>query len=167
MPQAKSTNNFGQAIVYTQDVCLQHRNIASGGAKSSLERPERLHAVNISLAAIYSRIEEIISADPSRHTTTSKSKGRKAPRLRAEAAPAAPFTILRSTALLDEIPLHPAARDVLYIKNEPGDDGERRLTYAETLELWCKESRQKIVQRQREIPEGLEQDLYCEPSLVI
>lgn len=109
-----------------------------------MERPERLHAVNLGLAAIYARLEE------SRVGEVHSSE--------AEADHAAPFTIIRSTETLNTIPDHPAARDVLHIKweDEPGSR-----TYAESLEDWCKHSRTRIGQKQRELPEQFEQDLYC------
>ena len=156
-----SAIRFGRAIVYTQDACLQHRNIRSGGAKNSLERPERLHAVNVGVAAVYARIEEAIIAKTSCRRATVKSRTREAPQGEEEGStPNPPFTIVRSTASLVDIPLHPAARDVLHIKSEESEG--RTQTYSETLELWCRESRQKIVSGQRELPEDCELDLYCE-----
>ena len=156
MPPAKpSSTKVGRAIAYTQDACLQHRNIAVGGAKRSLERPERLQAVNVGIAAIYARLEEAAAS----RQPAQKAKTRKTAKSIGEISPT-PFAIVRSTKSLVEIPSHPAARDVLHIKTE--DDEERALTYAETLALWCKESRQKIVQRQRELPKELEADLYRE-----
>lgn len=137
-------------VVYTQDGCLQHRNIASGGSKNSLERPERLNAVNLGISAIFARLEETSASTPA------GSRRNSAPKVEKGQGGHDPFTIVRSTASLVTIPEHPAARDVLHIKSEePGD-----MTYAETLEMWCKESRQKIVQRQREVPPEYEGDLY-------
>ena len=155
MPPSRAKIISGRAVAFTQDACLQHRNITAGGAKTSLERPERLQAVNVGFAAIYSRIEEAIST----RQATTKGKTRRSVKSSSREDSAIPFTIVRSTKSLDEIPLHPAARAVLHIKSE---DNERKPTYAETLQLWCKESRQKIVQGKREIPDGLEADLYRE-----
>ena len=159
MPPSKSKPSpaIGRVIAFTQDACLQHRNISSGGPKNSLERPERLQAVNVGLGAIYSRLEEATSTC----RTETKTKTRRSTKSDSKPShPIAPFTIVRSTASLGEIPLHPAARDVLHIKTE--EDEERVLTYAETLELWCKESRQKIAHGRRELPDHFEADLYCE-----
>ncbi|GJE96971.1 arginase/deacetylase [Phanerochaete sordida] len=130
-------------IVYTQDACLMHTNIAPGGAKRSLERPERLYAVNAGVAAIYSRLEEAGATASSSSTDEDDN---------------APFTIVRSTATIENIPEHPAACTVLHIKSEDGP------TYAQVLEDWSQQSRQMIAHRQRELPPHLEQDLYLCPK---
>ena len=113
-----------------------------------MERPERLYAVNLGLSAIYARLEESY-AEAGPHTSKSSKN---------ENDIHTPFTVIRSTASLETIPDHPAARDVLHIKSEDEPDS---LTYAEMLEIWSKDSRAKIVQKQREVPEAFEADLYC------
>lgn len=120
-------------IIYTQDACLRHRNIATGDNKNTLERPERLYAVNVGVAAIYARLEEA--------------------RLAVEETDA-PLTIVRSTATMESIPEHPAACTVLHIEREDGS------TYAKVLEEWCKQSQKKITRREREVPPEFEHDLY-------
>lgn len=138
-----------RAIVYTQDGCLTHRNISKGGAKHSLERPERLYAVNAGVAAIYARLEDAASQDASRSGSVDAGS--------ADAAEA-PFTIVRSTARIHSIAEHPAACTVLHIKPEDGP------TYAQVLEEWCKLSRQRITHGERELPPEFEQDLYLCPK---
>lgn len=141
-----------QPVLFLQDSCLQHRNIRS--SRTFLERPERLRAVNFGIAATYARLEDAIQnlkaskVSSSRRTAASRDTGE-----------VVPLTIIRSTATVDSIMNHPAAHTVLHIKKEEDPNSP---TYAEELEKWCFESRQKIVKGERELPAGLEGDLYCE-----
>jgi hypothetical protein len=149
-PKGCSESALVRPIIFTQDACLQHRNIKSdaSGRNHCLERPERLHAVNIGIAAAFTRLEEACKM---------RSSGSKSSKRSVHTGDDVPFTIVRSTASLASIQDHPAARAVLHIKDE--DDPEA-LSYAESLELWCKESRNKIVRGLREVPPEFDADLY-------
>ncbi|EKM52217.1 uncharacterized protein PHACADRAFT_164147 [Phanerochaete carnosa HHB-10118-sp] len=135
-----------RAIVYTQDACLTHRNIAIGDDKSRLERPERLYAVNVGVGAIYARLEEAAGHSSSRSGRVSEDDDH------------GPFTIVRSTETIQDIPERSAACTVLHIKPEDGP------TYAQVLEEWCKQSRQRIMHRERELLYEFEEDLYVCPG---
>jgi hypothetical protein len=58
-----SPNVHGKrTAIFIQDECLSHRFIRSRDTSGIVERPERLHAVKLGLAAAISRIEDAESA---------------------------------------------------------------------------------------------------------
>ncbi|KAJ7850457.1 histone deacetylase domain-containing protein [Mycena leptocephala] len=122
-----------------QDACLKHRYIR-GDASDIFERPERLGAVTLGLAAAISRLEGEIT--PGNLTRTSSS--------------GPPISVVQSSASAD-ILSHPA------VKYVHGDiDGD---VYLANLVTWTRESRAKIDKGESEIPADLSQgDLYLCPE---
>ena len=136
--------------VYLQDTCLKHKFIRSKETSDVYERPERIRAINIAIAAIYARLEE---ANPGLLTSHGdKSKGSKS-------TISGPLTIIRSDASLD-MRVHKASLAV-----HSGDDTDGTQWFlADDIEEWCVKSYDKVQRHQSEIPDRLEQDLYCKCS---
>ncbi|KAJ7876377.1 histone deacetylase domain-containing protein [Mycena olivaceomarginata] len=124
---------------FLQDACLKHRYIR-GDASDIFERPERLGAVTLGLAAAISRLEGEITHG---NLTRTSSSG-------------PPISVVQSSASAD-ILSHPA------VKYVHGDiDGD---VYLENLVTWTRESRAKIDKGESEIPANLSQgDLYLCPE---
>lgn len=151
--------------VFLQDACLQHQYIRSKDLSAIVERPERLRAVKIGLAAAIARLEFAFQSDqvqaklkPEKEEPDdlAAAMGRmnllrdsSSPQLRHSASP---VSIVQSHASID-ILNHPAVKFI------HGDiDGD---AYLENLTCWAKDSWDKIHQGGSEIPEGLAQgDLY-------
>jgi histone deacetylase HOS3 len=151
--------------VFIQDACLQHQYIRSRDLSAIVERPERLRAVKIGLAAAIAHLESAdhpeVKLEPE---TTGKEQHEEPDDLAAAMGrmklvqdssllqPRQPVSIVQSHASVD-ILSHPAVKFI------HGDiDGD---TYLENLMRWAKESWDKVHQGGSEIPEGLPQgDLY-------
>ncbi|KAJ6622555.1 Arginase/deacetylase [Mycena sp. CBHHK59/15] len=153
-------------VIFLQDACFLHRYIRSRDTSAIVERPQRLRAVTIGLAAAISRLEGEATAQSS-----SRSKVPGTPlepddlasqleRLNIDSATAAysPVSIVQSSASVD-ILSHPA------VKYVHGDvDGD---TYLENLVRWTKESEEKTDNGESEIPADLAQgDLYLCPESI-
>lgn len=162
-----SGSNLGlkQTGIFLQNACIQHRYIRNQDLSNIVERPERLRAVNIGLAAAVARLEALMNPesveDPNdlaaalgkmnfaESSTQSKDES---------GSGTWKVPIIKSEAKVDI--LHNAA-----VKFVHGDiDGD---VYLETLQKWVRESAEKISQGESEIPEGYSQgDLYlCPESL--
>ncbi|KAK0455328.1 histone deacetylase domain-containing protein [Desarmillaria tabescens] len=144
-----------KAGVFIQDACYQHQYIRSKDTSLIVERPERLRAVKLGVAAALSRIPSVVDADGdpddlaaalsrldiAKETGTDK------------------VEIIRSTASVD-ILHHPAVKFV------HGDlDGD---VYIPKIKSWADESRDKIAKGESEIPEGYSQgDLYLCPESIV
>lgn len=157
--------------VYLQKACLQHRYIRSRDNSNIVERPERLRAVNIGLAAAVARLEERVPAtstlprvpasnsavpqvdEGADELTNALGKLQLATSPSSEPFPGIPLTFVHSEASADLLN-HPAIKFV-------HGDIERDL-YLENLKLWAQSSQDKVNQGESEIPEGYSQgDLYC------
>ncbi|KAJ3516478.1 hypothetical protein NMY22_g14197 [Coprinellus aureogranulatus] len=163
---ASPSPKLKQTAVFLQNACVQHRYIRSQDLSNIVERPERLRAVNIGLAAAIAHLEDLLP-DPtsgSDDANASSELGDLASALNklnldssAEGA-SNKVKIVQSEAKVDI--LNNAA-----VKFIHGDiDGD---IYLETLQKWVKESADKIAKGESEIPEGYSQgDLYlCPESL--
>jgi histone deacetylase HOS3 len=159
MPQSQRPR---RAAVFFQDACYQHHYIRSRDLSSIVERPERLRAVLIGLAAAIARLEDAVP-QTSKSELMDNSKdletdGLTAALGRMNLAPdssksgKSPVSIVQTSAVVD-ILNHPAVKFV------HGDvDGD---VYLENLKNWARDSRDKILEGGSEIPEGLSQgDLY-------
>ncbi|PPR03751.1 hypothetical protein CVT26_005791 [Gymnopilus dilepis] len=196
--QAASSSNLGlcsskSAAIFIQNACLQHRYIRSKDKSNIVERPERLRAVNIGLAAAVARLEELFSsADAAKSSPKIKvedaSNGSQASPPSSDPAAAADDLAATMEQLKigatpgPSIPSSPSLRtnfpvsfiqtqatlDILShpaVKFIHGDiDAD---VYLENLVNWVKQSKEKIANGNSEIPEGLSQgDLYlCPESL--
>ena len=156
--------------IYLQKACLQHRYIRTRDNSHIVERPERLRAVNIGLAAAVARLEERApetTAAPTESSTDTTSKVEEdADELtkalgqlqlstpsRSEQLARVPATFVHSGASVDI--LNNAA-----VKFVHGDI--ERDVYLENLKRWANESQDKVNKGESEIPEGYSQgDLYC------
>ena len=158
-----------RATVFLQDACLLHQYIRSKDTSAIVERPERLRAINVGVAAFCARLEALLL---SLHQAKNEPQSNAASadedivaalgRLNIQApsqygSPSFPIRIHQSKATLDLLN-HPAVKFV-------HGDIERDV-YLENMIRWSKESRDNIATRSTEIPEGLSQgDLYRECGL--
>jgi histone deacetylase HOS3 len=153
--------------VFLQDACLQHQYIRSRDLSAIVERPERLRAVKIGIAAAAAHLETANLVQGNWDPETTGKEQQVEPddlaaamgRMNLLRSPStqprhsvSPVSIVQSHASVD-ILSHPAVKFI------HGDiDGD---TYLENLTRWAKESWDKIHQGGSEIPEGLAQgDLY-------
>ena len=159
---ASPSSNLKQTAVFLQNACVQHRYIRSQDLSNIVERPERLRAVNIGLAAAIAHLEDLLPDPPSRSDAVKAS-----------------MDLSDLTSALDMLNLDPAAdgdsKKIRIVQSEAkidilndaavkfvhGDiDGD---VYLEALQTWVKESSNKVAKGESEIPEGYSQgDLYCE-----
>lgn len=152
-----------KTAVFTQSACLQHRYIRSQDLSNIVERPERLRAVHIGLAAAIARLEELLpDALATSDADTSTELGDLAAALDklnlmgdspADGSCSGKIQVVQSEAKVDIL-------DNAAVKFVHGDiDGD---VYLETLRKWVEECAGKVAQGESEIPEGYSQgDLYC------
>lgn len=173
------------AAIFVQQRCLRHRFIRSRDTSNVVERPERLRAVHLGLAAAVTRIRGIIS-EVSQDLSTNKvsndegdpggsssSDASEHPSANDITASMASLNIAITPPKHDkELPLPPSAVEMIRseacvdihnnaaVKFIHGDiDGD---VYLDNLSAWVAASAEKIAQGGSEIPEGLSQsDLYC------
>lgn len=161
--------------VFLQKSCVQHRYIRSRDTSGIVERPERLRAVHVGLAAAAARLEEAFATQQSPNTSAiaREVNGAAAQAQTTEADELAsalgrlnlanpgsatgatgrgPVQFVHSDAFVDI--LNNAA--VKFIHGDIEGD-----VYLENLKRWAAESRANIDKGESEIPEGLSQgDLY-------
>jgi len=154
--------------IYLQEACLRHQFIRSKDTSNVVERPERLRAVNIGIAAAVARCEETNVQTTSREdlkdkhglSASNEDSGLNSALERLTIgnkvlypSPQLALHVVKSNATLDVLN-HPAVKFV------HGDiEGD---VYLENLIKWAKQSREKIAADGTEIPTGLAQgDLYC------
>lgn len=167
-----------RTAIFIQDECLKHRFIRSRDTSGIFERPERLHAVKLGLAAAISRIEDTESAmntqKPQRAPPAGTDEGDLAAALaRMAIAPTAPdpdasnstlcldptstlrttsITIRRTTASVSLLE-HAAVK---YVHGDIERD-----VYLENLIAWARDSQKNITEKGTEIPKGIPPlDLY-------
>lgn len=167
--EARQSSSESKALtcvkIYLQDDCLKHRFIRSRDTSSIVERPERLRAVKIGLAAAIARIEEAegvlkpsdanLSVEDELAAALGKmdiatSDGRL---IRARS-----ISVTRSTATVDLL-------DNAAVKYVHGDiDGD---VYLQKLKAWARDSEDNITKKGSEMPEGMPPlDLYLCPSSI-
>jgi histone deacetylase HOS3 len=157
------------SAIFIQDACFQHRFIRSRDASAVVERPERLRAVKLGLAAAIARIEGAVSTSTATNKQISSAVptesidpqsddlaaalGRMNLATRTTPSPESTIPVFNSSASVD-ILNNPAVKFV------HGDvDGD---VYLENLRAWARDSQDKIMKGESEIPDGLSQgDLYC------
>ena len=163
-----------KTAVFLQDACYQHRFIRSPDLSSIVERPERLRALKIGIAAAIARIEEAtVSIKYNFMSNTNVSSGANCP-IPSSADSADAVDILTTTmqrlellqdreADIVEVVKSTASVDLLKniaVKYVHGDiEGD---VYLENLVRWVTESMEKINTSGSEIPPQFHQgDLYC------
>lgn len=153
--------------IYLQKACLQHRYIRTRDSSHIVERPERLRAVNVGIAAAVARLEERAPGinPPPNNTLVNPADGGEADELtkalgklqlstpsRLERPSRVPATFVHSGASVDIL-------NNTAVKFVHGDI--ERDVYLETLRSWASDSQDKINKGESEIPEGYAQgDLY-------
>lgn len=128
--------------VYLQHTCLRHRYIRTKDTDGVWERPERLRAINVGIAALYARLEEangLINFEP---------------KLGMGPPPEAPFIVMHEAAKFDE-----NCRKAFRYVHTGVEDGTK-WDLAEDVAKWCLDSKTRIAREGSEIPEPYEQDLY-------
>ncbi|KAJ7273763.1 Arginase/deacetylase [Mycena rebaudengoi] len=167
-PDVKPPVPLPKSAIFLQDACFQHQYIRSRDTSNIVERPERLRAVTIGLAAAISRLQGVTSSQ-SAETIAEKpldpdDLASQLGRLNIDSVapnaplqnPNSPVSIVQSSASVN-ILSHPA------VKYVHGDiDGD---TYLESLVSLTKDCREKIDKGESEIPGNLSQgDLYLCPE---
>uniref|UniRef100_A0A0W0G0J6 Putative histone deacetylase complex protein n=1 Tax=Moniliophthora roreri TaxID=221103 RepID=A0A0W0G0J6_MONRR len=157
----------GNFAVFIQDVCYKHKFIRSRDTSTIVERPERLRAVKVGLAAALSRLEEVHSASSSKTSNRSDDPDILAAaldKMKLEGSSTSqstfgPITVVHSAATMPLL-------DSPAVKFVHGDiEGD---VYLENVSKWAAESAEKIGRGESEIPEGLPQgDLYLCPESII
>ncbi|EKM52007.1 uncharacterized protein PHACADRAFT_187379 [Phanerochaete carnosa HHB-10118-sp] len=153
--------------VYLQEACLRHQFIRSKETSNVVERPQRLRAVNVGLAAVMARTSqgrrkvEPVSQDakdePEDELVSAIGRLNIA-QVNDRTLAAGPIEVVKSSAKVDL--LNNAA--VKFIHGDIEGD-----VYLEKLIKLSKESRDKIAAGESEIPGGLSQgDLYLCPESV-
>ncbi|OSC97515.1 Arginase/deacetylase [Trametes coccinea BRFM310] len=162
-----------RTAIFLQKACLQHRYIRTRDTSHIVERPERLRAVNVGLAAAVARLEE--TAPPRSSAASTATDAASAPKTedadeltealgklqlsgssQARTLDRVSVTFVHSDASLDLLD-HPAVKFV-------HGDIERDV-YLENLKAWAKDSQDKVNKGESEIPEGYAQgDLYLSPG---
>jgi len=153
-PFGSNTVSTSKTAVFLQDACFGHRFIRSHDTSAIVERPERLRAVQLGLAAAIARLE-VTTGVPLSSADAADDLAAVLERMNlATSASNSPSSIpvINSTAKVD-ILNHPAVKFI------HGDvDGD---VYLENLQRWAKDSLDKIAKGVSEIPEELSQgDLY-------
>jgi histone deacetylase HOS3 len=140
------------ATIFLQNACFAHRYIRSRDTSAIVERPERLRAVELGLAAVIARFESVLlqtftSPEPNDLVSALE-------QMTLATGPSKSIPVVTSSASVN-ILQHPAVKFV------HGDiDGD---VYLQNLQLWAKDSLDKITKGDSEIPEELSQgDLYRE-----
>lgn len=166
---ATSTHPTKETAVFLQDICFQHHFIRSRDTSAIVEKPERLRAVNVGLAAAIAHLEESLAATkvelkytlPTASSSDDLAVALGRMNLAAQGIDplesSSPVSIIKSAASVDMFN-HPAVKFI------HGDvDGD---VYLENLRAWARDSRDKILKGESEIPEGLSQgDLYRKSSM--
>ncbi|KAF7422943.1 hypothetical protein PC9H_011107 [Pleurotus ostreatus] len=147
--------------VFLQNACYEHQYIRSKDSSLIVERPERLRAVNLGLAAAIARLGDYSDAPvapgkPDDSDASDLADALSRIDINRSSTRDEPVNTIRSSASV-QLMNNPALKFI------HGDiDGDK---YLENLTLWIKESRTKIANDQSEIPDGLSQgDLYLCPG---
>ena len=150
-----------KASAFFQNACLQHRFIRSRDTSNIVERPERLRAVSIGVAAAIARLEEVVSTGAPTSSGPAKQPdpndlaevlGRMKLEHGSPSFVRSPVSVVQSQATVDIS----NNRAVKFIHGDIEGD-----VYLENLKAWAKGSSDKVLNTESEIPEHLSQgDLY-------
>jgi len=168
-PSSNPLNSVSEGVtVFLQPSCLQHRYIRNKDRSNVVERPERLRAISVGVAAIKARLDAQTQTQAPDHDATPRGEQEEGDDLAAainkltlsstvtSPSSTSPIKITQSNASIS-ILNHPATKFI------HGDiDGD---VYLEDLVKWSKESVEAIASGGSEIPggRGLAQgDLYRE-----
>ena len=164
--------------IYLQDECYKHKYIRSKDVSAIVERPERLRALKIGIAAGICRLESARDAsiallnkrqDIGEDLSTSFGKlvlssAQQEPERAPEPFAIRPIdvvAIVKPNLNLKDLTRHPAVRMVHAATGD--DDINDSLEHLNRLATWARESEDKIRSGESEIPTGFPQgDLYSE-----
>ncbi|KAI9568469.1 histone deacetylase domain-containing protein [Boletus coccyginus] len=178
MDAAISPNVHGKrTAIFVQDECLKHHFIRSRDTSGIVERPERLHAVKLGLAAAISRIEDAKSVVNAPTPESAPATGTDEGDLAAALARMAIAPTTGPATSSPSFPLHPfsvtirrtpasvSLLDHAAVKYVHGDI--ERDVYLENLTAWARDSQKNITEKGTEIPEGIPPlDLYLCPGSI-
>lgn len=162
-----------RASIFLQEKCFLHRFIRRRDTSVIVERPERLKAVAIGLAAALSRLEEedLIASGASVSASSARTsdgdqlvKAMSLLELASQPQPRmdAICNIIHSNSRQD-IETHPA---VLFVHGSQSPEGET--SYLTRLKILAADSQNQIATGESEIPEPLSQgDLYRGLSMAV
>jgi histone deacetylase HOS3 len=144
--------------IFLQDACLQHKYIRSKDKSNVVERPERLRAINVGISGALARLESVVTGEPPKREADGEIHeltdvlGKMRIGTPTVDVGTSIAEIVKSQANVDLL-------DHEAVKFVHGDiEGD---VYLENLKAWAKNSKEEIVERGSEIPEGLPQgDLY-------
>lgn len=164
------------SAIFIQDACFQHRFIRSRDTSAVVERPERLRAVKLGLAAAMAHIEDAVPSSSATNKEVPDSKPAVTESVDSQAddlaaaldrmnlatkttpIPRSTIPVVNSSASVDI--LNNAA--VKFIHGDVEGD-----VYLENLRDWTRDSQDKIMKGESEIPEGLSQgDLYRKSKII-
>ena len=168
-----SNTRSRRTAIFIQDECLKHRFIRSRDTSGIVERPERLHAVKLGLAAAIARIEDVESTIDARtpefaSTTAGTDESHLAAALARMAiastsegstSPSSSFPLRTGTVTIRRTTASVSLLDHAAVKHVHGDI--ERDVYLENLIAWARDSQKNITTKGTEIPEGVPPlDLY-------
>lgn len=163
-PSPSSNVHGKRTAIFIQDQCLKHRFIRSRDASGIVERPERLRALKLGLAAAISRIEgsESGTNDQKPEDAPVADEGDLAAALARMAitGPSASSCPLRTVSVtVRRTTASVSLLDNAAVKYVHGDiKGD---VYLENLIEWARDSQKNITEKGTEIPEGIPPlDLY-------
>ncbi|KAF8834758.1 Arginase/deacetylase [Paxillus ammoniavirescens] len=177
-PGSSVHEGIKHTAIFIQDECLKHRFIRSRDTSGIVERPERLRAIKVGLAAAISRIEEADSAADTgklRAESGVRTSGVSADSVADELAAALESMDIAPTSSSSQlrtssVSIRRASTTVELLKNSAvkyvhGDiDGD---VYLQNLVSWARDSQENITKKGSEIPEGIPPlDLYLCPSSI-
>ncbi|KZP21521.1 Arginase/deacetylase [Athelia psychrophila] len=142
---------------------MQHRFIRSRDTSAIVEKPERLRAVNVGLAAAMARLESTVTkAEPDDNAGGLVAALNKLNLASSDvdplSSPNLAVSVVKSSASVD-ILRHPAVK---FVHGDVDED-----VYLENIKAWARDSHDKIAKSESEIPEGLSQgDLYLCPTSI-
>jgi histone deacetylase HOS3 len=164
--------------IYLQDECSKHKYTRSKDTSTIVERPERLRALKVGLAAAIARLEdardasiagrkenkdigEDLSIALDRLSLSSGQQQHSGAHDPLAMRPVDVVTIVKPDLYLKDLALHPAVRMVHAATDDDGINDS--LEYLNRLATWARESEEKISSGESEIPTGFPQgDLYSE-----
>ncbi|EMD31374.1 hypothetical protein CERSUDRAFT_127402 [Gelatoporia subvermispora B] len=164
-PEPATARSGADTAIFLQKACLQHRYIRSRDTSNIVERPERLRAVHVGLAAGLARLEHARSeARPRSDATAGPDDLANAMRQLEISHASSSKVSLNSASIVNSA----AAVNILNnpaVKFVHGDiDGD---VYLENLCKWARDSHDRITKGESEIPEGYSQgDLYLCPESI-
>lgn len=155
-----------KTLVVLQDECYKHKYIRSKDTTNIVERPERLRALKVGLAAAIARLEErypkystnsIPNSDVGDELSVALDK---LSILAKDPVITDVCQVIRNPVNLKDLSSHPAVK-MIHAANEDGTF--ENLEHLDRLAKWARESEEKIKNGESEIPSGyLQGDLYSQ-----